>query len=109
MTYAQVQLNCLRYLNMNDLNEIDRLTIPEYDLRIKAYQLKNLDQQYFIHLQAWTTMMAGQTRKGKPVYRTFEKFFNYQKIEEQILGSEFNLPKNQEKEKFQDWIANFNS
>ncbi|MBO0439194.1 hypothetical protein [Candidatus Enterococcus ikei] len=94
---------------MKDLNEIDRLTIPEYELQIKAYQLRSLDQQYNIHLQAWVNMMAGQTRKGKPVYRTFEKFFNYQKAEEKILGKEHSLPKDHDKEQLQDWIANFNS
>ncbi|MFD1900450.1 hypothetical protein [Enterococcus termitis] len=99
----------MRYLNIEDFNEIDRLTIPEYELRIKAYQLKSLDMQYNIHLQAWATVMAGQTRKGKPVYRTFDKFFNYQKAEKRILGRDHSLPKNQEKEKLQNWIANFNS
>lgn len=99
----------MRYLNIENFNEIDRLTIPEYELRIKAYQLKRLDEQYNIHLQAWATVMAGQTRKGKPVYRTFEKFFNYQKAEENILGKDHYLPKNQEKEQLQNWIVNFNA
>lgn len=94
---------------MKDLNEIDRLTIPEYELQIKAYQLRSLDQQYNIHLQAWVNVMAGQTRKGKPLYRTFDKFFNYQKAEEKILGKDHSLAKDQDKEQLQNWIANFNS
>lgn len=85
------------------------MTIPEYELRIKAHQLKRLDRHYDIHLQAWATVMAGQTKKGKPVYRTFEKFFNYQKAEEKILGKQYGSVKKIEKEQLQNWIANFNS
>ncbi|MEI5991235.1 hypothetical protein A5881_002768 [Enterococcus termitis] len=85
------------------------MTIPEYELRIKAHQLKRLDRHYDIHLQAWATVMAGQTKKGKPVYRTFEKFFNYQKAEDKILGKQYSSVSKGEKDQLQNWIANFNS
>lgn len=94
-------------MKFEDLNEIDRLTIPDYELRMKAYQLKQLDRQYEIHLQAWATVMAGQTRKGKPVFRSFDKFFDYRKAEEKILGRQKQT--SPDKEKLQNWIANFNS
>jgi hypothetical protein len=74
---------------------------------MKAYQLKQLDRQFEIHLQAWATVMAGQTKKGKPVFRTFEKFFDYQKAEEKLLGRQRKV--SPDKEKLHDWIANFNS
>lgn len=96
-------------MNIDDLNEIDRMTIPEYELRITAHQLKRLDQHYAIHLQAWATVMAGQTKKGKPIYRTFEKFFDYRKAEQKILGKQYNPNESSEKEQLQNWIANFNS
>lgn len=94
-------------MKIDDFNEIDRLTIPDYDLRMKAYQLKQLDRQYEIHMQAWATVMAGQTKKGKPVFRTFDKFFDYQKAEEKILNKQKRI--SPDKEKLQNWIANFNS
>ncbi|PZL70958.1 hypothetical protein CI088_13835 [Enterococcus plantarum] len=94
-------------MQIEDFNEIARLTIPDYELRMKAYQLKQLDRQYEIHLQAWATVMAGQTRKGKPIFRTFDKFFDYRKAEEKILGRQKRTTL--DKEKLQNWIANFNS
>lgn len=94
-------------MKIQDLKEIDRLTIQEYELKMKAYQLSQLDRQYEIHMQAWATVMAGQTKKGKPVFRTFEKFFDYKKAEQKLLGKKIAV--SQDKEKLQNWIANFNS
>lgn len=94
-------------MKIEDLKEIDRLTIIEYELKMRAYQLRQLDRQYEIHMQAWATVMAGQTKKGKPVFRTFEKFFDYKKAEQKLLGRKKET--SPDKEKLQNWIANFNS
>lgn len=60
--------------------EVDRLTIPEYELLMEAERLKQVDEQYKIHLQAWLTVAAKATnRSGKPVFKKFERFFNYRK------------------------------
>ncbi|MGC6767239.1 hypothetical protein [Enterococcus sp. LJL51] len=83
------------------------MTVPEYELRMKAYQLQMLDRQYEIHMQAWANVMAGQTKKGRPVFRTFEKFFNYRKAEQKILGKKQKQPS--DTKNLQNWIANFNS
>lgn len=80
----------MRYLGINNLKEIDRMTISEYELRLKVYRLKKLDEQELIHQQAWASWQIQATKtQGKkevPVYRKFQDFFPKDKLENEILG-----------------------
>lgn len=66
------------------------MTIPEYELRLKAYRLKRLDEQELIYQQAWVNWQVQATKQqGKKqvsVYPTFRKFFDKKKFENEILG-----------------------
>ena len=68
------------------------MTITEYELRLKAYRLKRLDEQEIIYQQAWANWQVQATKQqGKkqvPVYSTFKKFFDKEKFENDILGIE---------------------
>lgn len=77
----------MRFLGIDDFNVIDRMTFREYQLRIKAYRLKSLDNSYRMHEQAWLNNVVGQTdKKGRPVYKKFTKFFDYEKRLAEIEG-----------------------
>ena len=79
---------------MNDMNEIERMTIYEYQLRMKAYKFRYLDQEAAMHKLAWITQQAGASKKnGKPVFRTFKKFFDYEKARKQLFDDELEKPK----------------
>lgn len=72
---------------MNDFIEINRMTIPEFEIRMKASELKKLDRIHEIHILAWAINQAGATKKnGRPVYRTFRSFFDFEKQERKIMG-----------------------
>lgn len=63
------------------------LTFKEYRLLCKAYQLKQVDEDYRLHEQAFLNMAANaRNKKGKLIYPKFSKFYNYkselQKIED---------------------------
>ncbi|MDD3362644.1 MAG: hypothetical protein PHW34_13325 [Hespellia sp.] len=63
---------------------MDSLTIPEYELLMKAVRLKEVDKDYRNHLQAFLNFKVQAKRKvgknkEKPVYSTFKKFFDYEK------------------------------
>ena len=63
---------------------MDRLTIPEYRLLMEAVRLRQIDQNFWTHLQAWLTFAAKAEKKAgkgktKPVYNRFKKFFDYDK------------------------------
>lgn len=77
-TYTGIATDCIRHFGLT-FEEIDRLTIPEYQLMCKAYELKTVDKANDIYQQAWLTVSAGATRKdGRPVYKKFKDFFNYE-------------------------------
>lgn len=77
-------MNCFRYLDYKSFEEVDRLTIPEYELLMEAVRLKQVDLDYRNHLQAFLNYsVKAQKKTGKnksrPVYKKFKKFFDYDK------------------------------
>lgn len=60
-------------------DEINRLTIPEYNILMRALELRNIDEANERHNLAWLTMAAGAMKKdGKPVYKNYTDFFDYE-------------------------------
>lgn len=85
--YQVAATNCFRYLGFTSFADVDRLTIPEYQLMMKAAQLREADQDYRNHLQAFLNFAArGRKKNGKPVYARFEKFYNREKVLRQLQG-----------------------
>ena len=63
---------------------MDRITIREYNLLIEAFNLRQVDTDYRIHELAYLNYVASREKKSgknkvKPVFSTFEKFFDYEK------------------------------
>lgn len=77
-------MNCFRYLDFKSFAEVDRLTLPEYELLMEAVRLKQIDLDYRNHLQAFLNFaVKAQKKTGKnktkPVYAKFKKFYDYEK------------------------------
>lgn len=77
-------LNCFRYLGFKSFDELDKLTIPEYNLLMEAVQLREVDKDYRNHLQAFLNFAVKAERKAgkyktKPVYQYFKKFYDREK------------------------------
>lgn len=58
------------------------MTIPEYNLLMEAVQLKQVDEDYRNHLQAFLNFAVKAEKKSgknksKPVYRKFKQFYDY--------------------------------
>lgn len=57
------------------------MTIPEYELLMQAVRLKQVDNDYRNHLQAFLNLAVKAEkksgRKSRPKFDTFEKFYNY--------------------------------
>lgn len=68
---------------MKSFDEVDRVTLPEYRLLIKAAEYSEVDKDYRNHMQAYLDFVAqAKRKKGKgeaPVYTTFRKFYDYEK------------------------------
>lgn len=75
-------MNCFRYFDFKSFEEVDRLTIPEYNLLMEAARLKQIDLDYRNHLQAWLNFVVQAKKKAgkhkqKPVFKKFKEFYNY--------------------------------
>ena len=70
-------------MDFKSFAEVDRLTIPEYNLLMEAAQLKQVDEDYRNHLQAFLNFAVKAEKKAgknksRPVYRKFKQFYNYE-------------------------------
>lgn len=82
-------INALRLFDMNDIREIEEMTYYEYDLRLTAYKLKEVDKAKKIHELAWANREVQGTKKnGEYTYTKFKDFFNMEEVEREVLGLE---------------------
>ena len=52
----------------------------------KAYRLRMIDEDYRAHQLAYLSVMAKAEKKsGRPVYKTFKSFFNYEEAVRKVL------------------------
>ncbi|MGM9897994.1 MAG: hypothetical protein ACI32W_08585 [Enterococcus faecalis] len=64
------------------------MTLYEYEVRLLAFQLKRLDRERDLYLQAWLNnqIKATKGKKHEPYFKEFKQFFNYEEQENLILG-----------------------
>lgn len=89
-------INCFRYLGFTSFDQVDQLTIAQYEVMIEALDLRMLDRDFHEHRQAFLNLAVQaqkKTGKGKtkPVYGKFRQFFDY--------NAELAKIKNREKKK----------
>ena len=83
--YKECAINAFRYFGINSFEEFNRMTMREYNILSEAYALKYVDKERDLHELAFLTFAATATKKsGKPVYKTFKKFFDYEKELERV-------------------------
>ena len=75
-------VNCFRYLGFTSFDQVDQLTIAQYELMLAALELRMLDQNFYEHRQAFLNFAVQAEKKvgkgkTKPVYRRFQQFFDY--------------------------------
>lgn len=90
--YEYIVISSLRFFDMNDIREIERMTMKEFAFRMTAYQLKRADKAFDMHMQAWLNQQVqaskSQGSKQVPVYKRFTDFYDLEKEERKILGGE---------------------
>lgn len=80
----------MAYLGFHDLDDVGRMTLSEYYLRLEAHALAKLDQREMLAIQAWNNQTVQATTKGKhpkPIYKKFEQFFDRNAQEQKIRHS----------------------
>lgn len=75
----------LRFFDVTSLEELENMTLYEYEIRMQVAELKQLDNLNNIHMQAMANQSAKATDKsGKPKYRTYKDFFDFDKQQREI-------------------------
>ena len=49
---------------MKSFEEVNKLTIPEYNLLMKSVELRRVDEEYRLHLQAFLNFKAKAKKKA---------------------------------------------
>lgn len=85
---------------MDDFSKIDRMTLYEYDMKMKAHRLMQVDREYEIHRQAWENWnVQAMKKQGKnkrvPVFKKFVQFFDYEKRIKEVMEESREDSKNQ--------------
>lgn len=64
----------------------------EYEARMHAYTLSQVDKERDMHMQAWLNQQVTATKgkDAKPAYRKFEDFFDYDKRIKELTGKKVN-------------------
>ena len=75
---------CLRYYGYVPFADIDKMSIYDFSLLMKAVGIREIDTMHHIHLQAFQNVRAKARKsagrgKTRPVYTTYKKFFDYEK------------------------------
>lgn len=66
---------------------------------MKAHNLQFVDEMYMLHMQAFKNFQVRARKKsGRPVYRSFDKFYNYRKEVDRVMSGN----KAEENDKFAD-------
>lgn len=66
------------------------MSMWEYEARVRAKELKDVDEDFLLHKFAWLNREIKAEKKSgkssKPVYRKFEQFFDYKKRLRDVVG-----------------------
>lgn len=61
------------------------MSLFEYEARMYAFRLSEVDREHDMHLQAWLANQASATKEsGKSVFKSFKDFFDYEKQVKEI-------------------------
>lgn len=74
-------MQCFRYFNFTSFQQIDELTVTDFETLMEAATYRELDRTENAHMIAWQTMRAQAKKtvgkgKQKLVYTRFKRFFD---------------------------------
>lgn len=84
-------MNGLAYLGFSRIEDIERMGLKEYQLRLEAFKIRQIEEERRVASQAWNNERVKAT-KGSPkhpkrVYREFRDFFDTQKAIDEVRAA----------------------
>ena len=72
-------MNSFRFLGCRSIAEVNAMTIEEYEWRMFARKLSDVDEEQKRHHLAYLNVVAQSTDKnGKPKFKEFVDFYDYE-------------------------------
>ncbi|TRZ30904.1 hypothetical protein AUF15_08145 [Enterococcus avium] len=97
--YEDLAINAFRFLGCKSFKEINQMTLREFELRMIAFKLSQVDEDMKRHEQAFlNNSVRARDRKGNAIYKEFIDFYDYEeRINEALEGTDFHKSKLDEK------------
>ena len=81
-------LNGLALLGFSNIEDIKRMTLREYQLRLEAYQIHRINEREDLASLAWQIQSVqatkGSSKHPKPAFEKFRDFFDTQRYIDQV-------------------------
>ena len=86
-TYEELLANIFGLFGVNDYIVAKRMTLEEYNIRMRGYLISQLEKEYEIHLLAFKTREAKATNKkgDKYYFEKFKDFYDKEKRRDEIF------------------------
>lgn len=81
-------MKALAFFGISDLTQIERMSLSEYDLRLKAHKLRYLKEEKMAHLLALRIRDAKAVSSDKKTYlfKNFSDFYDEEARRDEVLG-----------------------
>ena len=94
--YRETAIVAFRFLGVPDFETFNKMTFYEFNILLEAFRLQQVDKNRDMHWQAFLNyQVTGTKSKGKPVFKTFKKFFDYDKELEKVKGKAKDVDKDE--------------
>ena len=70
--YREVAISCFRYLGFTSFEQVDRLTIAQYEIMMEALRYRIVDDEYRAHRQAFLNFAAQAQKKSGKIRRNIQ-------------------------------------
>lgn len=81
----------MAYLGLENMQEIEEMTLNEYLIRLEAFQLRTIKRNEELAYQAWLNQQVqattGSAKNPKPKFRRFDQFFDTNKMIDEVRGN----------------------
>ncbi len=103
----------MAHFSKRSIDEVNRMTLTEFYCLYHAKNERDLYDEYKMHKMAYLNREveaqvekgSGKNKRAEYVYKSFDKFFDYEKAERQLLDFEDDLHESNKPEKSKKDIA----
>ena len=87
--FDEVAFFYFKNLGYTTFEQVEKLTLPEINLQMRAYNEKAVEEEGKVYSLAYLTNAAGSiTKRGTAKYPTFKSFYNYEEALKRARGEE---------------------